>query len=406
MPKQRRGTVLILVVMLLFALLAVAGLLIDLGMARLTQAHMQSVADAAAIEGGWELAGGSDAIDIRQSIIQRADEATESWGARRIEFEPGGFDLDDDGVFESALTIDCETYGDPVKPALDANVANAPEGDIVFGVYDANSVSETLPGQPMGYDRGRAFAPSLSDDAKAILVRLRRTGETDLEGGSSAEPLAYLWSRGSLLDLGLKGRGVSVRGESIVQLVPAVRIHSVSNGTPAVLHAAVAFSIVTSHEVEADSDQNEIEFKGIDMMRVEAGTAIGEEANSGEPDVGLGYLPIERAIMLSGEEKHFVVGYMFAEVTRDPTDGKYTVIAKQASELNTTDVFPSANISREVERLCDLCESKSQESCDEIRLFVQEMLKAHQRLQDVNGNFIVRAPRLVRSRQIHSGDSP
>ena len=55
---ERRGGILILVIMLLFAMFAIAGLLIDIGMARLTQARMQSVTDAAAIDGGWQMALG------------------------------------------------------------------------------------------------------------------------------------------------------------------------------------------------------------------------------------------------------------------------------------------------------------------------------------------------------------
>ena len=46
--EPRRGGILILVVMLLFVMFALAALLIDVGMARLTQARMQSVTDAAA----------------------------------------------------------------------------------------------------------------------------------------------------------------------------------------------------------------------------------------------------------------------------------------------------------------------------------------------------------------------
>ena len=49
--SRRSGTILILVVMVVFALMALAALTIDLGLARWTQRQMQTAVDSAALEG-------------------------------------------------------------------------------------------------------------------------------------------------------------------------------------------------------------------------------------------------------------------------------------------------------------------------------------------------------------------
>ena len=69
--RRRSGGILILVILLMFAIFAVAGLLIDIGMARLTQTRLQSVTDAAALDGGWQMALGSDQTAIRDAAADR-----------------------------------------------------------------------------------------------------------------------------------------------------------------------------------------------------------------------------------------------------------------------------------------------------------------------------------------------
>ncbi len=98
--RQRRGGILILAVMLLFVIFAIAGLLIDVGMSRLTQARMQSVTDAAAMEGGWQISLGSNQTSVRDAAANRTGELFETWSPKRLEFE-GGYDLDGDGILDS-----------------------------------------------------------------------------------------------------------------------------------------------------------------------------------------------------------------------------------------------------------------------------------------------------------------
>ncbi|EGF24770.1 conserved hypothetical protein, secreted [Rhodopirellula baltica WH47] len=356
----------ILVVILLFALFAIAGLLIDIGMARLTQAHMQSVSDAASLEGGWQLAMGADQTTTRIAVVDRAAEMSESWGPHRIELEDG-YDLNDDGKPESSQTINRDTFGDPVRPMLDPNVDNDLEGDIVLGKYMVNEVPDELPGQPMGYDR-HAFEPDVIDP-NSVLVRLRRTGEDDLAGGTSAERLTYLWSCGSLLDFGLKGDGIAVRSESIAKLAPVVAVGTAVNSSlPTAINAAIEL-------VDVRAEQ----FTNVTLLRPEDPFQIGSLVTEGEPEDGVGYLPIASSVMLGGASEIRVVGFMLASVQDDD------VTPMTLSDMGYERTNATANLGWVTYPLS------------------HDLLLVHQSLSDVEGDFIACAPVLVRSQQIHGG---
>ncbi|WP_236626041.1 pilus assembly protein TadG-related protein [Rhodopirellula baltica] len=364
--ETRGGAVLILVVILLFALFAIAGLLIDIGMARLTQAHMQSVSDAAALEGGWQLAMGADQTTTRNAVVDRAAGMSESWGSHRIELEDG-HDLNDDGKPESSQTINRDTLGDPIRPMLDPNVDNNTAGDIVLGKYMINEVPDELPGQPMGYDR-HAFEPDVNDP-NSVLVRLRRTGEDDLAGGASAERLTYLWSRGSLLDLGLKGDGIAVRSESIAKLAPVVAVGTaVSSSLPTAINAAIELVDVRAER-----------FTDVKLLRPEDPFQIGSLMTGGDPEDGVGYLPIASSVMLEGSSEIRVVGFMLASVQDDD------VTPMTLSDMGYERANATANLGWVTYPLS------------------HDLLLVHQSLSDVEGDFIACAPALVRSQQIHGG---
>jgi hypothetical protein len=369
--------VLILVVMLLFALLAIAGLLIDIGMARLTQAHMQSVSDAAALEGGWQLAMGADQTTTRNAVVDRAAEMSESWGSHRIELEDG-YNLGGSAKPESSQTINRDTLGDPVRPMLDPNVDNNTAGDIVLGKYcDCLGNTECweefqlppLPGQPDGYGRGKMFEPTDFDVANSVLVRLRRTGEDDLAGGTSAERLTYLWSRGSLLDMGLKGDGIAVRSESIAKLAPVVAVGTaVSSSLPTAINAAIELVDVRAER-----------FTDVTLLRPEDPFQIGSLMTGGDPEDGVGYLPIASSVMLEGSSEIRVVGFMLASVQDDD------VTPMTLSDMGYERANATANLGWVTYPLS------------------HDLLLVHQSLSDVEGDFIACAPALVRSQQIHGG---
>ncbi len=396
--EARGGAVLILVVILLFALFAIAGLLIDIGMSRLTQAHMQSVSDAASLEGGWQLAMGADQTTTRIAVVDRAAEMSEGWGPHRIELEDG-YDLNDDGKPESSQTINRDTLGDPIRPMLDPNVDNDLEGDIVLGEYSTNDVPDFLPGQPMGYDRSPAFEPDVNDP-NAILVRLRRTGEDDLAGGTSAERLTYLWSRGSLLDFGLKGNGIAVRSESIAKLAPVVAVgREFENpvGLPAASQLAFNFAewqaseFADTFSVESlkQLDNYDSEFERCNPLSIgHRVTDISEVILSDEPQI---YSVFEE--FHDGEDKtaSVVIGFVFAVIAKEDMEADFQIeILRFDSEsdfANFTTDFDAALPTLQYD-------SQSRSIASKVVSFSLEKLPKGQ---------VVSAPVLVRSQQIHGG---
>jgi len=362
--RQRRGGILILVLMLLFVMLAIAGLLIDVGMARLTQARMQSVTDAAAIDGGWQMSLGSDQTSVREAVANRTDDLFETWGPKRLEFE-GGYDLDGDGILESSQTIRTETLGERIYPSLNQNLNNASAGDIVLGNYDQNAIPNALPGLPTGYDRGSSFIADV-DDPNSVLVRLRRTDEQNIPGGTSDGNLPYLWSRGSTLSFGLKGRGIAVRSETIASLSPATAVgDATSDLLPSVLNAAIPLTEVLSETLSRNSLMS---FSGPPQI----GATVIDAPNA--TVTGTGYLPIAKQ-MSSGQWQ--VIGFMFANVSVD------NIVPATPAESG----FSHANITANLANISALSD---------------ELVEANQSL---TGPYIARAPTLARSQQIN-GVSP
>ncbi len=361
---ERRGGILILVIMLLFAMFAIAGLLIDIGMARLTQARMQSVTDAAAIDGGWQMALGSDQTAVRDAVSNRTDELFETWTPKRLEFE-GGYDLDQDGILESSQTINTNTVGEAIRPSIDRNFGNEPAGDVVLGIYDETSIPNVLPGLPSGYDRGQGFIADTTSP-NSILVRLRRTNEQAIPGGTSDGNLPYLWSRGSLLGFGLKGQGIAVRSESIAKLSPATAVGSATNALlPPVLSAAIPLTEVVSETFSRASLMMFSDSPQIGATVIDTPTAAL---------TGIGYLPIAKQ-MSSGQWQ--VIGFMFANVTVD------NIVPSTPAESG----FSYANITSNLANIPGLSD---------------ELVEANQAL---SGAYIAQAPTLARSQQIN-GVSP
>ncbi|MCR9211454.1 MAG: Tad domain-containing protein [bacterium] len=399
--EARRGAVLILVVMLLFALLAIAGLLIDIGMARLTQAHMQSVSDAAAIEGGWQMAMGADETRTRDAVIRRAAEMSESWAPHRIELEDG-YDLNDDEKPESSQTINRESLGDPVRPMLDPNAGNDIAGDIVLGEYVRGEVPDDLPGQPVGYDRSPAFEPNV-DDPDSILVRLRRTGEADLAGGTSAERLTYLWSRGSLLDLSLKGCGIAVRSETIAKLSPAVAIgRQFENpvGLPSANQLAFDFAewrdsgFADAFPVESLKQLEEYDSEFEDCNPLSIGhrvTDISEVTLSDEPQI---YSVFEK--FHDGEDgtASVVIGFVFAVIAKENMEDMKAGFQIEILRFDSASDF--ANFTTDFDAALPTLQydPQSRSIASKVVSFSLKKLPKEQ---------VITAPVLVGSQQIHGG---
>jgi hypothetical protein len=266
---NRAGYVYVLFAMLFLCLFGLAGLVIDLGFARLAQQEMQTAVDSAALEGlrwrdvqQWQ--------DLPQAwladpefqgqvgppgtgpISPRQRETIRRWAASRMVANVFDDDLDPndgDPMNYGAGPVVQFQGGIPTLPSasqlivvpplpvykphtssdaagLELNAPNAPNGDMAAGVYglDPSYPQAFPPDEDEGYAR-RDFrpAPPPPTSAPAFLVRMRRTrlwdeldGLDDAPGVSSAgPPLPYLFARGTPLHPATVERGVAVRATAI-----------------------------------------------------------------------------------------------------------------------------------------------------------------------------------------------
>jgi hypothetical protein len=255
--RDRRGSALVLFVILLFAILGIAALVIDLGFARLAQRQMQTAVNAAALEGlrfrddvpeAWKTdppdfirrdcetleGSGKDADDwcdcVRRSLASRMvamtfddnlnpeDGDSLQFGAGPVIRYTNGISIGGEWNASATLTIsnDPDEFAFPVyKPhrddgtlGLELNYAagedDKPHGDMVAGHYryfDENN-------DPVNHSEDDEYVRDDLDSRgikTAFLVRMRRTtgnNSMDSEAGvsSSGEPLPLLFGMGAPLN--------------------------------------------------------------------------------------------------------------------------------------------------------------------------------------------------------------
>jgi len=235
--------------MIVFAFMALAAVVIDLGVARVAQRQMQSAVDAAALEG----------LRLRDDPRIDSDPMVRDEHRRQMASRLVAYAFDDDleladdaqylGAWPMVELVD--GFGPPGLSAsqrivlpdppvweprradgtrgLELNLDNEPYGDMVAGKF--------IEGQPgnerLDYDR-IDFDERQGDSA--FLVRLRRTnnfsGVDFAEGISSmGPPLPYLFGRGALIsgpnpEEGYSPRyhGISVRAAAIADARPALSV--------------------------------------------------------------------------------------------------------------------------------------------------------------------------------------
>ncbi|QDU27037.1 hypothetical protein ETAA8_21210 [Anatilimnocola aggregata] len=311
--RRRKGYTLVIFAMLLFALFALAALVIDLGLVRLTQRQMQTAVDSAALEGlrfrdgvpaAWVdedtsndppfITGASPHPPLPQSLPEWEgwyDEvrrrAVSDLVARQQAFD---FDQRD----ETIATMESSPQIDPAftamlkrgiyHPELRQNTDNLASGDMVAGIYDPNG-SHTESDTFLRED----FAANTGTDA--FLVRMRRSNRLedsglDPEVGSAGPPLPYLFAHPAILggetDLVSKQhyqKGVTIRSTTISQTQKAksVGVARLSDRLPGVLPITIFASswnletplpIDTEIEIVADSGT-------ISVNTIDVGFAVG-----------------------------------------------------------------------------------------------------------------------------------
>jgi hypothetical protein len=223
--KHRRGTVLILFALLVFALLALAGMVVDVGITRVAQRQMRTAVDAAALEGlRFRDSPGPDPTVGGSFDNQRREAAAV--------MVPQIFS----GLNSSPAAIG-SGYGGQLQQLwvygtqpLELNSSNMTHGDMVPGTFGLNTQSfdQTNPRDEDSEYNRRDFVPSsptTAATAPSFLVRMRRTnnfgGLDDVSGVSSfGETLPFIFGAGALINKNAQGydprtNGMAVRATAI-----------------------------------------------------------------------------------------------------------------------------------------------------------------------------------------------
>jgi hypothetical protein len=255
--SPRRGGVLLLFVLLVAVVLGIAGVVIDIGTAGLTQAEMQAAVDTAAIEGcrlrNYEEYPGishqSKRGRVTNLVRQVFDDdlrptqgpvggASAPDGPDSLSYAAGpGHELSGGvGPLNALATlgqVSPEEQADLDDPILQSNLDNHVHGDQVAGVF----LPDATPGEGADYVRGdfERLPGVQSYQALSYLVRMRRSGTTnplDADSGvSSTLPrLPFLFGLGSLMAQA-EGQtwdprrdGLSVRATAVASARPALRV--------------------------------------------------------------------------------------------------------------------------------------------------------------------------------------
>ncbi len=198
--SHRGGYVLVLVALILFGLMAMAALVIDIGLARLAQRQMQTAADTAALEA---LRGKGSVTTLMQLANWR--QKTSLHGSLTTI------------LMRRTATMDCELGG-----AFGA-------GPIV-NFSDGSGDPNLYAGQLMSIDASNTvYKPIIQRGTEApaeVRVSFQRGGTLDNNADLFAQgpPVPFLFARGSLINRQLIGDGITVLASSLTQPRPALKV--------------------------------------------------------------------------------------------------------------------------------------------------------------------------------------
>ncbi|MDZ4800024.1 MAG: pilus assembly protein TadG-related protein [Bryobacteraceae bacterium] len=217
-------------ILLVFALMGIAALVVDMGYVRLSQVQMQSGVDTAALEGLRQRDALGNAGRRQAAVLMVTGAYTDPAGERLVGAGP---ELTlTGGVTEANGSQLLSVSADPVyRPQLAENLANVVHGDMVSGTFGAG-----VTGMETGAYTRDDFAPAAGGTAPAFLVRMRRTdGRNALDAPdgatvSTGRSLPLLFGLATTLqrapgsDYSVRFDGITVRATAIADGRPARRI--------------------------------------------------------------------------------------------------------------------------------------------------------------------------------------
>ena len=331
---SRRGYSLVFVALMLFGIMALAGLVIDLGFARLAQRQMQVAADNAAVEG---LRGEGNAL---YPYSGRRDAARDfvHWHFDNDLDASGTYPLDDDGAFGTGSG----QFG--AGPQLTFS------GGLGDPAMDASRTIEVDQDNPV-------YKPVMQDGtqspANTFQIAMRRGGMpnpiADLSSQGPAVP--YLFARGSLSNRQLISAGINVGANGIAGAENAISIgladDTLSPPLPGLLPLALELSywnsltngIPDSQTVTSGTIGTAGRFFAVataDPMPLAVGRTL-PAASVAADGTYVGYVPIYASLTATSTER--VVGFGEAEVIVSSL-GSASQITRRASRIGAENVSP------------------------------------------------------------------
>lgn len=218
--------------MILFGIMGLAGLVIDIGIARLTQRQMKQATDASALESLHKsdveissprvFVGRTAATEAgrRQSAADMVTvlfgddfdslSDTRNFGAGPQLNLTGGIELQDGFAASQDLSLPAQVV---YKPALQLNAGNDPDGDVFTSVDE-------------------------------VTVRLQRDNSADIPGVSSnGGSVPFLFARGTLMASNRKAAGIQLDVSSSAETRPVVRVGVQQTVGGVTIPGGIAFGI-------------------------------------------------------------------------------------------------------------------------------------------------------------------
>jgi hypothetical protein len=294
--QRRRGYALVIFALVFFCLMALGALVIDLGLARMTQRQMQTAADTAALEGlrGRDAAGTNADVTRRENAARFADlvfdqdnvlDGTNATDQRWQDLEAAKSNPElDERFLDLAQDSAYNRAGLSDLPGLQTNEENLPTGDMAAGRFLPDSTDRP----PFDFGVGDS----------AFLVQMRRTGEPSTDVSSIGARMPLLFGRGSLVSRQLagtqveRGPGIAVRATAIAEGQPA---RSAGRSIPVEgIIGIAAFSITQDAWMGNENGSEPAIFSpglGVNLRIQQANPTIVETAETSPRSVGVVFEP-------------------------------------------------------------------------------------------------------------------
>jgi Flp pilus assembly protein TadG len=334
--RRRSGQALTYLFFFILALMCLCGLVVDLGLSRLTQRQMQSAVDAGALEALRTCNATTGEIEepTRQQVsdlvaaafddnleISDGDVAALSAGPV-VEFGPGVASEP-----TASQQFDLPVNNRPVMtydPTLRTNLTDEAGGDMVSGTFTPGASSR----EANDYSRAD-FQPV---GTQSFLVRMRRLDEdfaSFTDSRSSGPNLPALFGRGALIGRDRVARGMVVRATAIADNRNAISVGIAETSSGLTGLGPLAMELAYWNSLTNDVAANHMAMSGaisgvgrlystagdMSLLPLCIGRSIPAAASTEDISLLSCYAPIYAPVTVNSTTENRVVGFGYVEIS-------------------------------------------------------------------------------------------